>query len=107
MVSGTYLFHWTYVSGGSLCQTATPADKTSVADQDAGIDMGNGCTTTVTGCTYNVTCTPDAGTGQITETITINSDGSITGSATLSFSIVLAGTTMTLSCAYGMTGTKQ
>ena len=107
MVSGTYLFHWTYVSGGPLCQTATPADKTSVADQDAGIEMGNGCATTVTGCTYDVTCTPDAGTGQLTETITLNSDGSITGSATTSFSITLAGTTMTLSCTYSMTGTKQ
>ncbi len=107
MVSGTYLFHWTYVSGGTLCQTGTPADKTSVVDEDAGIAVGDGCTTTVTGCTYNVTCTPDAGTDQITETITINSDGSITGSATASFSITLAGTTMTLSCAYSMTSTKQ
>ncbi len=76
-VSGAYLFHSTYVSGGSLCQEVTPPDETTVLNLDAGllppgIDAGV-CSVMLTGCTYTGTCQSDGGAESFSATI--QSDG--------------------------------
>ena len=114
MVSGTYLFHWTYVSGGTACMAYTPADKTSVVDQDAGVSQAGAdagtCTGTQTGCTYTETCASpvgDAGSFAESETVMINGDGSITGTVMISLSASIAGTPVMVACTFDLTSTKQ
>jgi hypothetical protein len=108
-VSGAYLFHSTYVSGGSLCQEVTPPDETTVLNLDAGllppgIDAGV-CSVMLTGCTYTGTCQSDGGAESFSATI--QSDGSISGTYTGTTSLSVAGLILPISCTFDLAGTKQ
>ncbi len=90
----------------------TPADKTSTVDQDAGATQGadaGTCITTQTGCTYTATCDSqsDAGAFRESETVMINSDGTISGSVMISYDFSIAGAMTTVSCTFDLTATKQ
>jgi hypothetical protein len=89
---------------------ATPMDKTSVASQGAGLGGGDGgafvCPLTQTNCTVSAACDlplGDAGSNHISETATINADGSISGTVSYSFSIM----GVMIACAFDFTATKQ
>jgi hypothetical protein len=75
-----------------------------------GPDAG-GCRATRTGCTLSATCDEalggDAGSLRISETATINGDGSLTASVTVAYMYSYGGTTESATCTYSGTGTKE
>jgi hypothetical protein len=108
---GNYAIHWAYISGGSQCQQSTPADTVSASDGgiSGGGDAG-GCPLVQNGCTYSASCNialGDAGSEQFSETITINSDGTITGTLSYTYAITFGGMSTMGSCAYSLRAAKQ
>jgi hypothetical protein len=103
-----YTFHWTYVSGGTLCEQEVPPDSTN--DIDAGLATDAGCPATISGCNYSQTCPltlGDADTGQLTENVTVAADGSLSGTLLVTGSVFVGGATLMESCVYSLAGTKQ
>jgi hypothetical protein len=108
--SGTYTIAWTLVSGGELC-ALYQADfgKTTTFGGDAGtvdVDSGSACSPTINGCSFSVNCPislGDAGAGQVSESGTVQSDGTITGTVTISVDEAA----LMVSCTFNFTDTPQ
>lgn len=92
----------------------TPMDVTTIESSDGGSLFGRGdaggCQQTISGCTYSEVCLSqlgDAGSSEGSGIITINADGSITGSEKAVVSFSQAGISIMENCTWNIIGTKQ